>query len=232
VSQYKTYNEDGTYYYKTFRDIRPYYGIPIPPETVSPTPEGDVNFRKTEGLWWLIYKDANRTNINGEYLEFLQFSHQLDLYKETGSEKPLTVERTNFYIDQPLDLVKDQLKQMLNYKKDEKINVSYNFISTDGKINLNFNMSNDARYNIRDAYYLQQDMKSPDISFFIDNTPIRLPKKYIKELFLEVNKFFYNILIDLERQIFNLESTESIYEAQLSAEWVYEGKDIPIRDKV
>lgn len=191
---------------------------------------GKNTFRKTYGMWFLDYLDLNK-NAEGVQLEFLVYDHTdpINNYFETGKTKEFTVEQTRYYVDQDLDSVKEQLKNSTLWKKDEKINVPYTFKSKDNKITLEFNMSNDARYNIRDAYYLQQDMKTADISFFIENTPIRLPKKYIKELFIEVNEFVYNILVEYQRQILNIESSDNIYDAQVSAAWVYEGVEIPER---
>lgn len=191
--------------------------------------EGKTTSRKIYGMWYLDIIDMNK-NESGQILEFLIYDHSSsDVFFESGKTKSLTVERKQYYVDQDLESVKEQLKNSTLWKKDEKINVPYVFNSKDKKITLEFNMSNDARYNIRDAYYLQQDMKSPDISFFIENTPIQLPKKYIKELFVEVNEFVYNILVEYQRQILNIESSDNVYDSQVSAQWVYEGVEVPER---
>lgn len=200
-----------------------YYSTYTPEQLTSNTES-----RRSNGMWYLDYVNLTK-NIHDQELDFLAFDHSVDTYLEIGRLKTLTVERKQYYVDQDLNSVKEQLKNSTLWAKDSKINVPYTFTSKDRKIKLQFNMSNDARYNIRDAYYLQEDLKSADISFFIENTPIQLPKKYIKELFAEVNSFVYNILVEYQRQILNIDSSDNIYDAQVSAAWVYEGVEIPVR---
>ncbi|EMR6006981.1 hypothetical protein WJW27_003731 [Escherichia coli] len=225
-----TPDDTQTYRY-LYSDIRTLYGISS--VDGSPVEPNDV-VRKEEGFWWLEYKNVGNVNSKGQQLEYVRLKDEKQpvvefLEDATDEYKALTVLKTYNFVDVPIADVKSDLKERTLSERAFRVNSGYEF-----KEHL-YNTDLAGRQMLLN-YYTQVVSGAENVTIILDDAIVKLTAEEMTQLYTEVSAMVEKLFSECEEQCAAIDAVDdsdpdAIYKAQQAAKWVYEGIQIPERNK-